>query len=511
MTDTKTKKRRQLLPWISRAAGFLLVTVSFLCFFAARWYASVYGQLGFDSVLYTLFSGLNGMDSGLILSFLGAVLPGTLVCSAVVCFVLLFRSRKKIVLTLFERLRLRLFPLHPLASAVAVLMVCGCLIHHAAADVELDEYLKNLASLSTIYEEEYRDPKTTQITFPEKKRNLIYIYLESMEISYMSTEENGALPYNTIPEMYALAQKNINFSPNEDVGGFESVTGTTWTIGAMVAQSSGVPLKTPPGIDGNGYGQDGNFLPGLTTIYDVLHENGYYQTIMMGSDAAFGGRLQYFSCHNMDVIYDIHSARACGIVPPDYQVWWGMEDMHLFAYAKQELTKIAAQDQPFAFTLLTVDTHHAGGYFCEKCTNTYDEQYENVFACSSRQVDEFVQWIQQQPFYENTTIVLVGDHPSMDYDYARRNIPEEYTRTMYNCFINAAAVPVRTTNRHFSTMDMFPTTLAAMGCTIEGDRLGLGINLFSETPTLLEVMGYTAFNDAVAATSQYYTKNFYFE
>ena len=511
MTDTKTKKRRQLLPWIARAAGFLLVTVSFLCFFAARWYASVYGQLGFDSVLYTLFSGLNGMDSGLILSFLGAVLPGTLVCSAVVCFVLLFRSRKKIVLTLFERLRLRLFPLHPLASAVAVLMVCGCLIHHAAADVELDEYLKNLASLSTIYEEEYRDPKTTQITFPEKKRNLIYIYLESMEISYMSTEENGALPYNTIPELYTLARENVNFSHTEGVGGFGAVSGTTWTIGAMVAQSSGVPLKTPPEIEGNDYGQDGNFLPGLTTIYDVLHENGYFQAVMFGSDASFGGRLQYFSGHNVDMVYDIHTARGSGFIPPDYAVWWGMEDEKLFAYAQQELTKIAAQDQPFSFTLLTADTHHIDGYFCENCTNTYDEQYENVFACSSRQVDEFVQWIQQQDFYENTTIVLVGDHPTMDNAYIQRNVPRGYIRTVYNCFINPAAVPEHTQNRQFCAMDMFPTTLAAMGCTIEGDRLGLGINLFSETPTLLEVMGYTPFNDAVAATSQYYTKNFYFE
>lgn len=510
MDDFKTKKRGRLLSYIAGAVCVVLVTVSFLCFFAAKWYAQVYGQLGFDSVLYTLFSDLNGMDSSLIHSFLKAVLPGTLIGSAATCFVLLFRCRKQLSLPL-GRLRLQLFPLHPVVAAVATVAVCGCLIHHAAVDVELDQYIKNLATLSTIYEEEYRDPKSTQITFPEKKRNLIYIYLESMEVGFLSTGENGALPYNTIPELHALAQENVNFSHTEGVGGFRMVSGTTWTVAALVSQSSGVPLKTPPGIEGNDYGQEGEFLPGLTTIYDVLHENGYYQAVMFGSDAAFGGRLQYFSGHNVDMVYDIHTAKGSGFIPPDYMVWWGMEDEKLFAYAQQELTKIAAQDQPFSFTLLTADTHHIGGYVCQNCSNTYEEQYENVFACSSRQVDQFIKWIQQQPFYENTTIVIVGDHQSMDDAYIQRRVPQGYVRTIYNCFINAAAVPVNTQNRQSCSMDLFPTTLAAMGCTIEGNRLGLGTNLFSGTPTLMETMGYPAFNDELARTSRYYTKYFYFE
>ena len=35
-------------------------------------------------------------------------------------------------------------------------------------------------------------------------------------------------------------------------------------------------------------------------------------------------------------------------------------------------------------------------------------------------------------------------------------------------------------------MDMFPTTLASLGAVIDGDRLGLGTNLFSDKPTLAE-------------------------
>ena len=57
-------------------------------------------------------------------------------------------------------------------------------------------------------------------------------------------------------------------------------------------------------------------------------------------------------------------------------------------------------------------------------------------------------------------------------------------------------------------MDMMPTTLAAMGCTVEGDRLGLGTDLFSETPTLAEEMGTAEFSEELAKASEHYSKKF---
>ena len=36
---------------------------------------------------------------------------------------------------------------------------------------------------------------------------------------------------------------------------------------------------------------------------------------------------------------------------------------------------------------------------------------------------------------------------------------------------------------------MFPSTLSALGVEIEGDRLGIGTDLFSGTPTLCEKLG----------------------
>ena len=53
---------------------------------------------------------------------------------------------------------------------------------------------------------------------------------------------------------------------------------------------------------------------------------------------------------------------------------------------------------------------------------------------------------------------------------------------------------------------MMPTTLAAMGITIEGDRLGLGTNLFSDKKTLTEEYGHAHVNREFQKYSPFYNK-----
>lgn len=511
-TDTKTPVRHRKSGWrvLALCPVSLLLLLGFLCFFSAKWYVDTYGQMGFDAILYTLTASLGGLEPELLLSYLlGGCVP-SLVCTGLVMLALYYPYPRQITMVLLQKLRLRLFPLRRWLSCVVCILLSLGLIWKAAEDSQLTDYLQNLSKMSTIYQDEYRDPATAEISFPEEKRNLIYIFLESMETTFFSAEQGGILDQNVIPELYTLARENTNFSQNGSVGGYYATTGATWTIGAMVAHTAGIPLRTPPNVGGNDYGADGNFLPGVTTITDVLHENGYYQALMVGSDAAFGGRKAYYTQHNIDKIYDIHTFWEDGIVEDGRYVWWGAEDLYLFDYAKQAISQLAQQEQPFAFTMLTVDTHHIGGYVCPLCGNERSEQYENVYACSSRQTAAFLQWLQAQPFYENTTVVIVGDHPSMDGDYMKRNAPEGYTRMVYNCILNPAVDTENTKNRSFCAMDMLPTTLAAMGCTIEGDRLGLGTNLFSDTPTLLEEMGLQELNRQLSQSTTYYNKHFYF-
>ncbi len=387
----------------------------------------------------------------------------------------------------------------------SIAVMCG-FVWNKAVEVGVPGYLESVTNVSSIFETEYISPDDVAIIFPEKKRNLIFIYMESMETTYASTQEGGGKPVNYIPELTRLAEENLFFSDDEDLGGAGSADGTLWTMGALLGSSTGVPYKLP--IGGNDAGEYESFAPGLKGLGEVLSENGYRNYFMCGSDSTFGGRRAFYEQHGDYQILDYISAKEDGIIPEDYEVFWGMEDEKLYEYAKRQLTEIASQSEPFNFTMLTVDTHHPDGYLCDLCEDAYENQFENVLACASRQAVQFVDWISQQDWYENTTIVITGDHLCM-----KKNFWDDigdYKRKIYNCLINLpdGLSAVQTTNRQFSVLDLFPTTLAAIGGEIEGDRLALGTNLFSVEKTLPEEMGFKAFNEELKLYSNFYYKNF---
>ena len=100
----------------------------------------------------------------------------------------------------------------------------------------------------------------------------------------------------------------------------------------------------------------------------------------------------------------------------------------------------------------------------------------------------------------------MGDHLTMDPKFMK-NVDKDYERTIYNAVINPAIKPKKEKERKFGTFDFFPTTLAALGAEIEGDRLGLGTNLFSAEETLTEKYGFKYSNIQLARKSEYYNEN----
>ncbi|MBO5248076.1 MAG: LTA synthase family protein [Clostridia bacterium] len=508
-------KRNFGILWTVLCAFF--VTLAYLLLFAALWFTRSFGaEVGFDAVLFTLFSDMHGVGTKAVWEAILQVFLPTLLASSATFFLL--RNLPKI-LWKDKIAEGRVLLLHRLIAVGLSVVLLVSLTWYSVCRTGLDTYVSARMNQTTIFEDHYVDPNSVEITFPEEKRNLIYIYLESMETAYMSEEDGGSSPVNYIPELTQLAKDNLNFSHSDGIGGGRTTVGSTWTIAAMISQTSGLPLCLPNGIWNNGLNNYSQVMPGMTSLTDILHENGYDQTLMVGSDASFGGRREYFTQHGIDRVYDLFTAREEGLIPSDYwNEFWGFEDLYLFQYAKEKLTEIAQGNEPFAFTMLTVDTHHPDGYNCCYCNTNYDDHFEdyepgnqqfaNVISCSSRQVAEFVEWIQSQDFYENTTIIITGDHLSMNNAYHNIHTSSDYIRRVYNCVINCPTPAVRAKNRNFTTLDMFPTTLAAIGCEIEGNRLGLGTNLFSDRNTLYEEIGYSYLCDEINKVSDFYQNTF---
>lgn len=482
-----------------------------LLLFLTQWLASRYDRVSFEQILYQMQTSVSGTSKKLTSSAalrVGGFGVLMTVFQVGLYIVLSGRLRKQLgnwgpYLSYCSCGVCRFFSKQLIPLSLALLMLSVSVF---AIRLEVFSYAEKSVTESDFIEEHYVDPNSVQLTFPQEKRNLIYIFLESMENTFADPTSCDTVEDNYIPQLTKMAEENVSFSHCEGMGGAQSLEGATWTAAAMVAQTSGVTVKVP--LLGDEYGEEEYYMPGITALGDILEREGYRQVLLLGSKGEFANRDAYFTDHGHYDMVDLVAVKQEGRLDEDYYEWWGYEDEKLFAYAKEELTELAAGEEPFNFTMLTADTHFPSGYVCRLCENTYDEQYGNVMICSDTQLREFITWIQQQPFYENTTIVLSGDHLTMDPEFLA-DIDESYIRTSYNCIINASVTPVQETNRQFGTIDLFPTTLAAMGVQIEGDRLGLGTNLFSEKKTLSEEFGHKELDEELQKDSQFYFDKFF--
>ena len=483
MIETERKMKKKALDKTKKIACmtgtvfsiFLMVFASILCF-SIKWMFDTWSNLTMEEMVFHLTAPLEGTNTGMIIEYINVcIVPAVLILLAAVIIFIGFRGQKK-------------YYVFMACGTVFALAVSGVNVRAAWEKVDVGGYAESQGTYSTFIDDNYVSPADVSLTFPEQKRNLIYIFLESMEITYTDKESGGAFEENMIPELTRLAIENEDFSgETKGINGGYSMPGSTWTMGAMFSQTAGIPLNIL--IEENSMDTQDSFFPGIVTMGDVLEQEGYSQTLLIGSDATFGGRRLYFSEHGNYDIVDFNYAHDTGMIPEDYRVWWGYEDQKLFSFAKEKLCELSNQGNPFSLTLLTVDTHFEDGYVCELCSDIYGEnQYANVMSCSSRQVKEFVDWLKEQPYYENTTVVLIGDHPTMDSDFCE-NIDQEYVRKVYTSYINSAVDVEVLEKRDFTTFDMFPTTLASLGVKIEGNRLGLGTNLFSSVQTLTERYG----------------------
>ena len=83
----------------------------------------------------------------------------------------------------------------------------------------------------------------------------------------------------------------------------------------------------------------------------------------------------------------------------------------------ERLNVISKNDQPFNLSLITIDTHFVDGFVGNYSETKFNEQYENAYATTSRLIYDFVKWVKKQPYYKDTTIMIVGDHLSMQNDF----------------------------------------------------------------------------------------------
>ena len=489
----------------------VIVALASFLFAIALFLKNVYGNMEFEAIWFTIRYAKGGLAvediiQGTEYTLIFLAMAGYICLKPVKCIlydkvtVRDTRAGGSYTLTMTGKKR-------AMHAVLSVLMLVACCAFFCI-QTNFAEYMKLKLGKSDIYESYYVKPDDSVITFPENKRNLIFIFIESMENTYASKEAGGSQDKNYISELTTLAasKDSVNFSNTELLGGASVfVPAITNTQGSTVAQTTGISLITK--LFPIGAAED---YPSFRRLEDVMHDNGYRQIYIEGSKGEFSMYDQYVARYEDSTLYDRVAIVDKGYASEDGDyIWkWGIEDRKLFDVTKQLVTDAATGDKPFFVTMYTMDTHSfESGHRCVLCDESIDNAYLASVDCASRQVAEFVSWVQDQPFYENTTIVLVGDHLGNE-KATEADIADGYVRTTYNCFINPAKEPANSKNRIFSSLDMFPTTISAIGAQIKGDRLGLGTDLFSGTETLCEKLGEEEYKKQLQQSSDYYDTEF---
>ena len=492
------------------AAVFVLLLLTTACLWASR----SFKDISLEECLFYLSMPLQGTTKDFSDEIFTRVIVRAFLCFLAYLMLTVLPVGRSLVLHTRKGRTIRILPLRPPRAATrAILILWFCVVlPYGDSLLHIRRFVFNQMKRSKLIEERYVDASDVPVIFPEKKRNLITLYLESAETTNQDRENGGFMDRNYTPEMTRMAKENVSFSQSDRIEGAAVGPASGWTVAGLIAEAGGVPLKlfsyNDARVDNMGGGFI-SFLPGVTMLGDLLEREGYRNVFLCGSKMTFGGRDHLYQQHGNYEIYDYTAAKKLGWIPEDYRNGWGFEDEKLYAYARDILMELSAGDKPFHLALLTVDTHPPG-YLCGNCPDTGESDFERVLRCSSDQAYRFVEWCKAQPFFENTTIVLAGDHASMAWNSLYEKIDEydkhsgSQTRLVYNCFINAAVSPVREKNRRFTTMDLYPTTLAAIGCEIGGNRLGLGVNLFSGEDTIAEEIGYDAFFEELEKKSTFY-------
>ena len=333
---------------------------------------------------------------------------------------------------------------------------------------------------SKFYQENFVHYTPEMVSASDTTRNLIFIYVESLENSFLKSA----------PEIRQLYEQGLVFSDKLPYGGGKNIIGAATTISSMVSKTTGMPLLCGSSVMNN-FGKTGeSFFDSLPGIYDILHQFGYRNYYVQGTPARFGATGPFFLAHGMDELYDKDDIEK--MLEAKGETYRrsgpGVADADVFDYAKSILDTLG--NFPFSMTVTTIDTHFPRGFLDKRCkirpaNSSEGAYYAAVLGCTSKRIGEFVKWIQRKPFGNNTEIVIAGDHLFMT--KSPFMVLKHSDRRFINIYINPKNTSEKT-SRRYTSFDSAPTVLETMGFNIEGHRLGFGASLLSEEKTLAETM-----------------------
>ncbi|MEK5185584.1 LTA synthase family protein [Solibacillus sp. FSL W7-1324] len=239
-----------------------------------------------------------------------------------------------------------------------------------------------------------------------------------------------------------------------------------------------------------------------------LGENGYFTNVMHANNKSFWNRDMIYKSFKLDQFYDIESYE----VTEETSVNWGLKDIPFF---EQSASLMKEMPQPFYSRLITLTNHYPFYLDPEDMMiPEYDSnsgtlnRYFQTVRYLDESVKEFFDDLKEQGLYENSIIVMYGDHYgiSENHNKAMAKYLNKEEITPYDSAL-LQAVPLyihipgsndgQVMDNVAGQLDIRPTLLHLLGIETSKD-MQLGADLFSE-----EHEDFVIFRDGRFVTDQY--------
>ncbi|MDQ0224878.1 hypothetical protein CHH83_08310 [Bacillus sp. 7586-K] len=319
-----------------------------------------------------------------------------------------------------------------------------------------------------------------------KGRNVILISLESLQSFVINEKVNGQ---EITPFLNDLIGESYYFD------NFYHQTGQGKTSDSeFIVDNSLYPL-------GRGAVYFTNSSNEYTATPELLKDHGYYSTIFHANNKSFWNRDIMYETLGYDRFFDVNDYE----VTADNSIGWGLKDIDFFEQTVQHIDNLP---QPFYTRLITLTNHFPFDLGEEdKMIDEFDSNSKtlNQYIPTVRYMDEgvkhFFEKLKQTDVYENSIIILYGDHYGISENHNKAM--EQFTGKEITPFetIQLQRVPFivhipgvtdkepKTISKVTGQIDIRPTIMSLLGIDTS-DQIQFGSDAFSD-----EKLSFAALRD----------------
>lgn len=233
---------------------------------------------------------------------------------------------------------------------------------------------------------------------PTKRKNIVYIFLESFDRAYTDEQLFSGLT----PRLNALKNRM-------DFTNITQVRDTEFTIKGFFGAHCAANYTFVPSDELNSK----NFSTNITCASEILKSVGYYAYFLKGASLAFQGtdgflkQRRYDEMKGKEQILEQNSAARLNE--------WGVQDDDMLGVAYGDFERLSKKEKPFLMGLITLSTHSPNGFVPNSCEDLYysesDAQMLRAVHCTDRLVSDFIEKIRTSKYGKDTIVVVQNDHP----------------------------------------------------------------------------------------------------